>query len=65
VERWPTPDVAGETTAALKASYAVLAFAFHRIHALPRTRDSELASDIAKVRARIERAIARAEGATP
>lgn len=43
-----------ETVALLRDAYAVLAFAFNRIHGLPRSRDTELAGDIGKVRARIE-----------
>ena len=43
-----------EQRKALKDAYVVLAFAFNRIHVLPRSRDTELASDIEKVRARIE-----------
>lgn len=49
---------------ALRDAYTVLAFAFNRIHALPRTRDTELAIDIGKVRGRIEKALAAA-GAKP
>ena len=46
--------------AALRDAYVVLAFAFNRIHALPKSRDTELASDIAKIRGRIEAALAAA-----
>ena len=38
--------------ALLLDAYTVLAFAFNRIHVLPRAQDTELANDIAKVRAR-------------
>ena len=38
----------------LSKTYTVLAFAFNRIHALPRSRDTELACDIGKVRGEIE-----------
>ena len=60
LERWPDANKAQEMLRALEAAYTALAFAFSRIHALPRTRDTELAADIAKVRARIERLIAKA-----
>ena len=38
-------------------AYTVLAFAFNRIHALPRSQDTELADDIAALRARIAQMI--------
>ena len=38
-------------------AYKVLAFAFNRIHALPRSQDTELANDIAALRARIAQMI--------
>ena len=38
-------------------AYTVLAFAFNRIHALPRSQDTELANDIAALRARISQMI--------
>lgn len=43
--------------ALLLDAYTVLAFAFNRIHVLPRAQDTELANDIAKVRARIAETI--------
>ncbi|MBS0343808.1 MAG: hypothetical protein JSS56_25160 [Proteobacteria bacterium] len=42
-----------EMAAALREAYIALAFAFNRIHVLPRTRDTELANSIEKVRAKI------------
>ena len=42
---------------ALEQAYTVLSFAFNRIHVLPRSRDTELASDIGKVRAQIAAAL--------
>ena len=48
------------TMAVLKDAYTVLAFAFQRIHSLPRSRDTELAADIGRCRAKIEKIIARA-----
>ena len=42
----------------LKDAYTVLAFAFNRIHSLPRSRDTELANDIGRVRKNIERVLA-------
>lgn len=45
----------GEAARGLLAkAYTVMAFAFNRIHALPKSRDTELAHDIGKVRAEIE-----------
>lgn len=41
--------------AALRESYAVLAFAFNRLHASPRSRDGELCDSFSKVRGRIEK----------
>ena len=41
----------------LTDAYTILAFAFNRIHSLPRTRDTELANDIAKLRAKIQEII--------
>lgn len=43
---------------ALDESYLILAAAFNRIHGLPRTTDTELASRIEAARAKIERALA-------
>jgi hypothetical protein len=64
---WVDPDLEGaaDAIAMLRAerdamrevladAYRVLAYAFNRIHGLPRTSDTELATDIEKMRARIE-----------
>lgn len=48
------------TMAVLKDASTVLAFAFPRILSLPRSRDTELAADIGRCRAKIEKIIARA-----
>ena len=42
---------------ALEQANVMLGFSFQRIHGLPRSRDTELASDIGKVRAQISAAL--------
>ena len=54
----------GSFVASLRDAYTALAFAHRRIHSLPRSQDTELARDIEKVRAGIERAMKEA-GITP
>lgn len=43
-----------DVVAVLRDAYTALAFAFHRIESSSRGRDVELASNIGKIRARIE-----------
>jgi len=50
---------------ALEDGYKMLAQAFNRIHALPRSSDTALAEQIGQTRARIETALARATLAQP
>jgi len=50
-----------DLVAALRLSYRTLAFAFNRIHTLPRTSDTELAEAIEKVRADIEKTLAKVQ----
>ena len=50
---------------ALEDGYKMLARAFNRIHALPRSSDTALAEQICQTRARIETALARATLAQP
>jgi len=50
---------------ALEDGYKMLAQAFSRIHALPRSSDTALAEQIGQTRARIETALARATLAQP
>ena len=53
-----TPQTtATELTAVLREAYVSLAFAIARLSSSARTRDTELCSSFAKVRARIERAM--------
>lgn len=50
-------DKVTEQAVVLREAYTALAFAFNRIHASSRTRDGELAADLAKVRGRIEKVL--------
>ena len=48
---------------ALVSAYSILSFAFRRIHSLPRSRDTELAADIGKIRAQIENVLGESQAA--